>query len=49
MYHIAKHVIKFLGFTNEYEIFSTPIHRHGTVNDMVLTVSGLDPLHESHL
>ena len=42
MFHIAKHAIKFIGYTHDYDISSTPIDEKGIFNDLILTFSGLD-------
>jgi glutamine synthetase len=48
MFHIAKHAIKFIGYTHEYDISSLPIDKEDTKNTLIMNISGLD-LHETNL
>ena len=42
MFHVAKHAIKFVGFTHDYDICSVPIDERGIMNDLLLKLKGLD-------
>lgn len=48
MFHMAKHIIKFLAYTHEYDVSSLPIDSAGVFNDLILKLEGFD-LHESQL
>lgn len=41
IYHIAKHAIKFIGHTHDYDISSVPIDENGITNDLILSLKGL--------
>lgn len=42
MFHIAKHAIKFIAYTHDYDISSVPIDNKGITNDLIITVSGMN-------
>ena len=41
---MAKHAMKFIGYSHEYDISNLPIDSKEIVNDLVLSLSGI-PLH----
>ena len=51
MFHIAKHAMKFVAFSHEYDISNLPIDSSGVVNDLIMCLEGSPDfrLHESQL
>lgn len=49
MFHIAKHAMKFVAFSHEYDISNLPIDSSGVVNDLIMCLEGSPDfrLHES--
>lgn len=42
MFHIAKHALKYVAFTHDYEISSLPIDQKGIINDLLIKVTGIE-------
>lgn len=42
MFHMAKHVMKHIAYAKEYDISFTPIDTVGNINDLTLTLRGLE-------
>lgn len=41
MFHVAKHAMKFIGYSHEYDISNLPIDSKDIYNDLVLSLKGL--------
>jgi len=40
MFHLAKHIMKFVAYTHEYDILNLPIDSSGIFNDLVISLDG---------
>jgi hypothetical protein len=49
MFHLAKHIMKFVAYTHEYDISNLPIDSSGVFNDLVISLEGEREWHESQL
>jgi len=38
IFHLAKHIMKFVAFTHEYDISNLPIDSSGVFNDLVISL-----------
>lgn len=42
IFHVAKHAVKYIGFSQGYDVSYIPIDEQGTMNDLQMTLSGVD-------
>lgn len=46
MFHMAKHAMKHIGYTNQYDISTLPIDSSNNSNDLIMSIDGRN-LHPS--
>ena len=49
IFHLAKHIMKFIAYTHEYDISNIPIDSSGVFNDLMISLEGENEWQESQL